>query len=426
MTSEGHASNPAPQAPADAVDKFVHLRPWYVGATIFSSFGNAMVHLATAFVIYNQTKSVTISALISVFGFLPSLVLGGPATYLVGRLGGPKLFVAGGIGLAAVGVLPLVASFAGHLTAFNLLVWQLLVGIIIGLVAPAGGLVTRMMAKPGRVASLNASLTRAKAIAVIAGLLLGGALYDAVGTNLIFIFNIVSYAGPIACVMAAFRHAPPPQHQGRLRDLRQLAHTSPGMKGVFIAAAFCSVGGCFVVALPALATAIDSSASTLAYLKMAYAVGGLAVVTAVHWISKHRGWAWAQNTCLVIMAAGLIVLALVSRGNLRASTTLVATLVLLVLVGFAVYLDTSVLSSLAQIGAPPDQQGAVLTGVHMVPMVVIPISQLIFGAIADSFSVSVALVCCAAGVGAGFVLLRLLDVGSAMDVIGQEAEHATA
>jgi hypothetical protein len=38
--------------------------------------------------------------------------------------------------------------------------------------------------------------------------------------------------------------------------------------------------------------------------------------------------------------------------------------------------------------------------------------------------VSIALVCSAAGVGAGFVLLRLLDVGSAMDAIGQEAQHA--
>lgn len=140
-----------------------------------------MAWLATSYVVYANSGSVAISALVTVVSSVPSLFLGGAATSLSGKYSAAKLYICGGVALGIVGFVPVFFSLAGELGTRNLLLWYLLIGIITGLTAPAGAMVTRFLAPADAVPEFNASITKAKAISSVIGLLLGGAIYAALG-----------------------------------------------------------------------------------------------------------------------------------------------------------------------------------------------------------------------------------------------------
>lgn len=392
-------------------------RTWFVRMTAVSSLGNAMVHLVTTYAVYDLTQSVMASAMITVFAFIPSLLLGGVATWLVERFGGARLFVTGGISLAVVGMIPLVGSATGHLGVQNLLVWQLLVGITVGLISPAGGIVVKMLAAPGRIPELNGRLSRVKAMTFIIGFLVGGAVYTFVGPTLVFVFNVASYAGPVVVVLTAMRTMPVPAAAGRLRDLRVLRTDEPKLRALFVGAFASAIAGCFTVGLPAMAASIGSSPKFLVAFKVAYATGGLFVAVAVRRLHKRVRWGTVQRTCLLVSAAVLLLLALSIPGVRGTDMTLLVMCSLIVVIGFAVYLDNAVLFSLVQIAAPVEIRGAVFTGYRLMPMLAIPIGQQFFGFLADTFSLQVALSCFAIPLVLVVVLGPRLGQGSPFDTI---------
>lgn len=401
----------------EAHDDRAGVRTWFVRATGISSLGNAMVHLVTTYVVYDLTSNVSVSALITVFAFVPSLLLGGVATRLVRSLGGAKLYVLGGIGLTVAGIVPLVASATGHLSAQALLGWQLLVGIVIGLISPSGALVTRMLAAPGGIPELNGRLSRVRSGAYLLGVVAGGALYVLVGATAVFAVNVVSYAAPVAVVATAMRQVPVPEAGGRLRDLLVLRRSAPGLRAVFQGAFVCAIAGCFTVGLPAMARSVGASAMILTVLKAVYPAGGLFVATAVRKLHGRVGWGTVQRTCLLTAAVVLALLALTTSGVGSAGITLLVMSLLVATIGCAVYLDNAVLASLVQIAAPAETRGAVLTGYHLMPMLAIPLGQQLFGLLADLASIEVALACFAGLVLLAVALGPLLGLRAAFDAI---------
>jgi len=401
----------------DAEDGGVALRAWYVRSTAISAVGNAMVHLVTTYVIYRLTSNLSITALVTTFAFIPSVLLAGVATRLVGRLGGARLFVLGGIGLTAASIIPLVASATGHLSARSLLLWQLIVGIIIGMVSPAGAIVTKMLAAPGRIPELNGRLTRVRAGGYLCGVAAGGLLYLAAGPIPIFAINSVSYIGPIAVVIVAMRHRAVPEATGRLRDLNRVHRREPAVRAVFAGVLIAAVAGCFTVGLPAVADSIGDSPIIYTVLKFVYPVGGLLVATTMARVHGQIAWGTVQQRCTVAAAVALVLLA-VGPGRFGSPTpALLLAAALVAAVGFTVYLANSILSSLIQIAAPADSAGAVLTAYRMVPMLAIPFGQQLFGLIADATSVQAAMGAFAALLVVALLVGRTLHLRAALDAI---------
>ena len=159
--------------------------------TALSALGNSMSWLATTYLVYGQTSSVVATALVTLCSAAPSLLLAGRATFLLGRFGAGRVFVAAGALLAILGLIPTILSFTDHLTAASLLGWHLAIGVVVGLAGGAGGMVTRLLAAPGRVTEYNAQIARAKSAANIVGLAAGGVILTLVGPSWLFFLNML-------------------------------------------------------------------------------------------------------------------------------------------------------------------------------------------------------------------------------------------
>lgn len=375
----------------DADDGGVGLRAWYVRATSISAVGNAAVHVVTTFVIYRVTESLAVTALITVCAFIPSVFLAFLATRLVVRFGGARLFVAGGVGLTAASVIPLAASATGHLSPQALLAWQLVVGVVVGLIAPAGAVVTKMLGAPGRLPELNGRITRVRAGGYLCGVAAGGVAYHLFGPTPVFAFNTLTYIGPMVVVIVGMRHRAVPVAAGRLGDLREVQRRDPAVRAVFGGVLLVAVAGCFTVGLPAVADSIGPSPLIYSALKFAYPVGGLLVATTIARLHGRIAWGIVEQRCMLVAAGALVLLAAASGRVGSVAPALVIASMLVAVIGFTVYLGNAILSSLVQIAAPSETAGAVLTAYRMVPMIAIALAQELFGLLADATSVQTAM-----------------------------------
>lgn len=405
-----------------ALDRFAKNRPWFLNGTIVSGLGNSMSWMATSYVIYVQTSSVAISALVTVCSSVPSLLLGGVATKIAGKWNEAKLFVVSGCALGILGFLPVIMSVTGNLNTGNLLVWQLGIGIIIGLSAPAGAMITRFLAPPDGVPEFNAQITRAKAISSVIGLLLGGAIYAAVGPTWVYLFNALSYFAPALAVIPLVKRAATPKAQTKMRAVIALRKEYPGLSGVFRACVASCVVGSFSVALPALGATIGKGAWILSVLQASFVVGGLFVVVMVKRLHGHIGWGRVQRLCLLAMAVGLLLLAWVTRIDASPSRVFVFSVLLLIVVGYAIATETSVLSAVVQVHAPEEHRGSVLTAYHMIPMAFVPISQEIVGFVTDYFTLAGGFSFCAICALIAIVIGPRMGVGSAINKLDETTD----
>ena len=405
-----------------ALDRFARNRPWFLNGTIVSGLGGSMAWLATSYVIYSQTSSVAISALVTVCSSVPSLLLGGVATKIAGKWNEAKLYAISGCALGILGFLPVFMSVTGRLNTGNLLAWQLGIGVIIGLSAPAGAMITRFLAPPDAVPEFNAQITRAKAISSVVGLLLGGAIYAAVGPTWVYLFNALSYFGPVVAVVPLIKRAATPKVQTKMREVIALRKNYPGLRGVFKATVVSCAVGSFSVALPALGATIGKGAWILSVLQASFAVGGLFVVIMIKRLHGHVGWGWVQRICLLTMGVGLLVLAWVTRVDGSASRLFLFSVLLLLVVGFAIATETSVLSAVVQVHAPEEHRGSVLTAYHMIPMLVVPVTQEIVGFVADYFNLAVGFSFCAVCALIAILIGPKMGVSAAIDKLDETSD----
>jgi hypothetical protein len=111
-----------------------------------SGLGSAMVTLANAYIVFDLSRSVAVTALIAACWSLPRLVLPGVATSLVNRFGAPRTFLVRYLASAALSVIPVVLVITGHLGTVPLLIWCLLMSTTAGLFSPSAMIVKRMLA----------------------------------------------------------------------------------------------------------------------------------------------------------------------------------------------------------------------------------------------------------------------------------------
>ena len=384
------ALNPGPEE-----DPFAGPRRWWLAAMFLSVFGGGMVALANAYIVYDQTHSVSITGLIAVCSSLPPLVLPAAATALAQRFGGPRIYIARYLASTIVGFAPVVLSAAGHLTAAALLIWCAATSVIAGLTSPAGSLVQRMLAPPALLPEFNAAAARNHALATVLGILAGGAVFAAVGASWIYAINAITYLPLIFPVIALLGHNVPAEAtRQRFRIVLSLLYGPNARLDLRAIASFTTLSlaiGGFTVALPAIARSVGNSANVLSLLQAAAAVGGVATATAIRLLHQRVGWGRVQRGCFCIAGVGVGLLACSTQPGADPGLSLVIAIAAILPVGFALTLDQTILTALAQMWTPPQSRAVFFTFYALIPMVAIPVGQEVIGLLADLLSVSAAL-----------------------------------
>jgi MFS family permease len=393
------------------------MRTGYVWTMAVSRLGSAIAGIATAFVAYDRSRSVVVTAVITVASGIPIILLAAPASTLVQRLGAARVFVVTGIGLGLLALVPVGLSVAGRLDAASLFWWQLASGVVAGLGGPANPLLVRHLADPDAIPEFNARIGRSASVSAITGLLIGGAVVSSVGETWAYALNAASYLPAIVLVATFMSRLPPRRHAPRrLRDGLRTVTTVPGLKAAFAGAAVLNLLATPVIStFPALAKSVDDGANALAMLLAAYAAGGLFVATAVKWLHGRESWAIVGRWSLLVSGIGLAALGVAVAFGGGKGVVLAITLVALLPTGLAVAIDSTMLSSLVQLGAPEDDRGPVLAAYGTLASFVAPIGGLAIGVLADSISVSFAVIMSGVLLVVASVLTRIMGMFRAID-----------
>jgi hypothetical protein len=142
----------------------------------FSVLGGGMATLANIHIVYSQTRSVVVTALVAVSGSLPPLLLPALSTSLAQRFGGPRTYITRYVLSTVIAFVPVVLLTTGHLSTVTVLMWTTAMSSIAGLFIPAASLVQRMLAPQALLPEFTAAGGRNAAIAGVIGILGGGVL----------------------------------------------------------------------------------------------------------------------------------------------------------------------------------------------------------------------------------------------------------
>jgi MFS family permease len=360
-----------------------------------SGLGSAMVALANAYIVFDRSRSVAVTALIAVCWSLPPLVLPGVATSLVNRFGAPRTFIARYLASAVLSVIPAVLVVTGHLGTVPLLVWCLLMSTSAGLFSPSAMIVKRMLAPRVMLPEFNAAVARNMALTAIVGIGGGGVVFATIGPLWIYVFNAVSFVLPALAVIPLLRNelfADVPRQ--RFRSVFGLLFGSRRRRDLYAACAFTGLGifiGGYTVTLPAIARSIGTSPVVLAVLQVAAVIGGLLTGSALRYLRGRIGWGPIQRASFAVMGLGVLALAWAGQLGAGPAVTLVLCVVAIAPIGFALSLDTAILNAAVHLWTPEESQAVFFTYFALIPLIAGPVGQGVVGVIADRASVSVAL-----------------------------------
>lgn len=401
---------PGANSRSDAIEVTERARSGFVGGSAVSALGNSMAWLAVTFLIYDQTSSVAVTSLVTLCSAAPSLLLAGRATMLLGRFGAVRVFFACGVLLALLGLVPTILSFTGRLGTWNLLVWCLLVGAVVGLSGGAGSMVTRHVAPAGRLPEYNARIVRAKALASIAGLLAGGALLTLMGPSWLLLLNALTYLAPLIPLIGMRVASGKPAPYVSLRQAWAIRRQFPGLRAVFLSTITASVVGSFSIAMPALGKLVSPQPWAYSGVQTAYVAGGVVAAGLIAAVKGHVAWGTAARWATVVAGVGLLLLAWATRLIGLPALLFGVACILLLLIGSARSMRSTILVASEQYGAPESARAAYLTLFRLPPLAIVPISQLLLGILVDVTSLAVAFSMC------GFLSLVAVVIGRRMKV----------
>ncbi|MSX00212.1 MAG: MFS transporter, partial [Actinobacteria bacterium] len=249
----------------------------------------------------------------------------------------------------------------------------------------------------------NGQASQAVALSTVIGLLVGGALYTALGPTWVYAIGAVLLLPGLS--LFKLTREPVPHFEGeveRFRGVFEIRRNNPGLRAVCMFTGLSFLVGSYVVTLPAVAeiiakgAGIESSAGIQSLLQASSVVGGLFVVMAMRRAHGSVSWAVVQRICFLIAGVGLFLIAVIAYWDASALIVISLTILVLIPTGFALTLDQSILATLMQAGAPAKSRASVLTGYALIPMVLAPVGQEFVGFLADLISVSAALMIVAA------------------------------
>jgi MFS family permease len=356
----------------------------FFGGQSVSLVGTWITRVATSWLIYRLTGSELLLGIAGFCGQIPTLIIAPFAGVLVDRTGRRRILLitqaASLVQSAALAVLTL----SGIITVIQIIVLQVLQGIINAFDTPARQAFISEMVDDRRdlanAIALNSSMVNGSRII---GPSIGGVLIAAVGEGWCFTVDAVSYVAVIASLLAM--RVPPRKREGgpELQLLEELHHgwkyvfhSLPIRSALILVAIISTAGTPYTVLMPAIATQVlHGGPNTLGILMTATGVGALS--GALYLASRESVVGLGRIIMFATLAfgSGLVVFS--------TATSLWFACVVLALAGAGFMVQLAATNTVLQTIVEERLRGRVMSFYTMAFFGTVPIGSLIGGFIAD-------------------------------------------
>ncbi|HEY8831039.1 MAG TPA: MFS transporter [Gemmatimonadaceae bacterium] len=357
-------------------------RLFFSGQTV-SLVGTWITRIATSWLVYRLTHSVFLLGVVGFFGQIPTLVLAPFAGVLVDRWNRHRILVVTQVLSMLQSAALAVLTFAGIITVADILVLQVVQGIINAFDTPARqAFVVEMVSDradlPNAIA-LNSSMVNASRII---GPSIGGVLIAIAGEGWCFAVDAISYLAVLASLIAMRleRSASRTTETRLLEELRTGFHYvsrfPPVRDSLFLLALVATMGMPYTVLMPAIAAnVLHGGPHTLGYLMTASGLGALA---GAFYLASRRtvlGLGRVMVTATAAFGAGLLAFSF--------SRQLAVSLLVLPVVGGGMMVVMASTNTILQTIVEDDMRGRVMSFYTMAFLGTAPLGSLLAGFVAD-------------------------------------------
>ena len=375
----------------------------FFGGQSISLVGTWITRVATSWLIYRLTGSELLLGIAGFCGQIPTLIIAPFAGVLVDRTGRRRILLITQAASLAQSAALAVLTLSGIITVIQIIVLQVLQGIINSFDTPARQAFISEMVDDRRdlpnAIALNSSMVNGSRII---GPSIGGVLIAAVGEGWCFAVDAISYVAVIASLLA-MRVQPRKREGGpELRLLEELHHgwkyvfhSLPIRSALILVAIVSTAGTPYTVLMPAIAAQVlHGGPNTLGILMTATGVGALS--GALYLASRETVVGLGRIIMFATLAfgTGLVVFSMM--------TSLWYACVVLAVAGAGFMVQLAATNTVLQTIVEERLRGRVMSFYTMAFFGTVPIGSLIGGFIADRlgapFTVRVSgVVCLAAG-----------------------------
>jgi MFS family permease len=357
-------------------------RLFFSGQTV-SLVGTWITRIATSWLVYRLTHSVFLLGVVGFFGQIPTLVLAPFAGVLVDRWSRHRILVVTQVLSMLQSTALAVLTFAGLITVADILVLQVVQGVINAFDTPARQtFVVEMVSDradlPNAIA-LNSTMVNASRII---GPSIGGVLIAIAGEGWCFALDAISYLAVIAS-LKAMRLQPSAVRiaETRLLDelrsgLRYVSRFPPVRDSLFLLALVATMGMPYTVLMPAIAAnVLHGGPHTLGYLMTA---SGLGALGGAFYLASRRtvlGLGRVIVTATAAFGAGLVAFSF--------SRQLWLSLAVLPVVGGGMMVEMASTNTILQTIVEDDMRGRVMSFYTMAFLGTAPLGSLLAGVVAE-------------------------------------------
>ena len=357
-------------------------RLFFSGQTV-SLVGTWITRIATSRLVYRLSGSVFLLGVVGFFGQIPTLVLAPFAGVLVDRWDRHRILVVTQFLSMLQSVALAVLTFAGIITVADVLILQVVQGVINAFDTPARqAFVVEMVEDradlPNAIA-LNSSMVNASRII---GPSVGGLIIAAVGEGWCFTIDAVSYVAVIASLMAMRivrldRTRPETRVWEELRHgFSYVVHFSPVRESLLLLALVGTMGMPYQVLMPAIASRVlHGGPHTLGYLMTAAGVGALGGALYLASRKSVLGLGRAMVVATITFGAGLVAFSF--------SRSVWLSLLLLPFVGGGMMVEMASTNTILQTIVDDNLRGRVMAFYTMAFLGTAPLGSLLAGFVAD-------------------------------------------
>jgi MFS family permease len=360
-------------------------RLFFSGQSV-SLIGTWITRIATSWLVYRLTGSALLLGIVGFCGQIPTLVLAPFAGVMVDRWSRHRILLATQVLSMLQSLALAVLALAGIITVTEILVLQIMQGIINSFDTPARQAFVIEMVEdradlPNAIA-LNSSMVTGSRII---GPTIGGVLIAAFGEGWCFMIDAISYVAVIASLLAMHVSADRRKSATRMLDemrdgWRYVWDFAPTRTVLMLLALVSTMGMPYMVLMPAVAEDIlHGGAHTLGFLMTASGVGALIGALYLATRASVMGLGRAIAIAAMVFGAGLAVFSL--------SHVLWLSLLLLPIVGGGFMVQTASTNTILQTIVPEHLRGRVMAFYAMAFLGTAPIGSLVAGVVADRIGV---------------------------------------
>ncbi|NBD33270.1 MAG: MFS transporter [Cyanobacteria bacterium] len=364
---------------------------FFVGQA-FSLIGTWITQVATVWLVYQLTSSVFLLGLGGFAGQVPNFVIA-PFGGILADQWSPRRILVITQTLSMIQSLALAAlALTGTIQVWHIILLSVLQGVINAFDIPARQTFVRKVVENkedlGNAIALNSSLVNG---ARLIGPAIAGLLITAVGVNLCFLIDSVSYVGVIAVLLAMKTtprtiSSPKVSSWHRLKEGFTYAFEFPCIRSIlFLLALVSFIGMPYTVLVPIVAIQLlNGSSDTLGFLMASSGVGALIGSIYLSCRQTSIGLEKIMVFSPTTLGIGLVALSL--------SRSLKLSLLIMLLIGFSITMQIVSSNTFLQTIVEDDKRGRVMSLYTMLLSGTLPFGNLLVAGLADEIGISNTLV----------------------------------